>query len=123
MRMWNVDPKFMCREHLLGEHVEMHMFVGTFKRKMKIDGYILNGLVEPENVKQRHDILVKEMEARGYNHKSPIEVGDIDISYLPKHIQEHKIETTEELFNRCPQCTERRKRFGGEFNRDAKKIL
>ena len=26
MRMWLVDPKFMCNQHLLGEHVEMHSF-------------------------------------------------------------------------------------------------
>ena len=28
MRMWNVDVTKMCNKHLLGEHVEMHMFVG-----------------------------------------------------------------------------------------------
>ena len=32
MRMWMVDPQIMCRQHLLGEHTEMHMFVGTLKR-------------------------------------------------------------------------------------------
>lgn len=29
--MWGVDPSAMCRNHLLGEHVEMHMFV-EYKR-------------------------------------------------------------------------------------------
>ena len=32
MRMWNVDPKLMCNKHLLGEHVEMHMFFGTIQK-------------------------------------------------------------------------------------------
>jgi hypothetical protein len=25
--MWMVDPRIMCRNHLLGEHAEIHMFV------------------------------------------------------------------------------------------------
>ena len=28
MRMWMVNPGFMCNKHLLGEHVECHMLVG-----------------------------------------------------------------------------------------------
>jgi hypothetical protein len=29
MRMWMVPPKVMCRKHLLGEHVEIHMLAGS----------------------------------------------------------------------------------------------
>lgn len=25
MRMWMVDPTIMCRQHLLGEHYELHV--------------------------------------------------------------------------------------------------
>ena len=32
MRQWMVDPRLLCRKHLLGEHVENHMFIGTLKR-------------------------------------------------------------------------------------------
>ncbi len=46
MRMWNVLPEYLCRKHLLGEHVEMHMFVGTIKRGVSLNGYIKNKLVE-----------------------------------------------------------------------------
>jgi hypothetical protein len=32
--MWMVDPRLVCSKHLLGEHVELHMFVGCLlKRK------------------------------------------------------------------------------------------
>jgi Pyrimidine dimer DNA glycosylase len=33
MRMWLVDPRLMCSQHLLGEHVELHMLVGSLNRK------------------------------------------------------------------------------------------
>lgn len=32
MRMWLVPPSHMCRKHLLGEHVELHMLLGTLKK-------------------------------------------------------------------------------------------
>lgn len=72
MRMWKVDPKKMCRQHLLGEHVECHMFVGTILKRVSLDGYIKNGLVEIHNLKSRHQELVNEMISRGYNHNSPL---------------------------------------------------
>ena len=40
MRMWMVDPKKMCRKHLLGEHVEIHMMVGTLLKGRSIDGFL-----------------------------------------------------------------------------------
>ena len=27
--MWMVDPRFMCRAHILGEHRECHALIGT----------------------------------------------------------------------------------------------
>ena len=72
MRMWNVDPKYMCRQHLLGEHVEMHMFVGIIIKGTSLEGYIRGGLVEVHNIRKRHDELVAEMEKRGFKHHSPI---------------------------------------------------
>jgi hypothetical protein len=31
MRMWMVNPRIMCGNHLLGEHLETHMFYGIIK--------------------------------------------------------------------------------------------
>ena len=36
MRMWLVPPSHMCRKHLLGEHVELHMLLGTLKKGKSI---------------------------------------------------------------------------------------
>ena len=72
MRMWMVDPRILCNRHLLGEHVELHMFVGTINHNINLTGYGRNGLVEVHNIKSRHEELVKEMKMRGMNHKSPL---------------------------------------------------
>lgn len=72
MRMWKVNVRKMCRQHLLGEHLEMHMFASNIKSGKSLKGYIKNKLVEVHNIKKRHDELVKEMKSRGYKHKSPM---------------------------------------------------
>ena len=105
MRMWMVNPEVMCRRHLLGEHVELHMFVGSLQRKKNITGYIENDLLEPQSIIQRHKDIANEMFNRGYVHKSPLPV--FDLSYLSEKIKLHKIDranSIEQLVNRCLQC-------------------
>ena len=50
MRMWMVDPKIMYRNHLLGEHAEMHLFVWNIDRQHSVRGYIAKGLLETHNL-------------------------------------------------------------------------
>jgi hypothetical protein len=50
VRMWGIDERFMCRQQLLGEHVEMHMIAGSIKRGKSIEGYTLNGLIETSRI-------------------------------------------------------------------------
>lgn len=99
MRMWNVDVKKMCRKHLLGEHVEMHMFVSSVKNGKSLQGFINTGLVEVHNIKKRHDELVQEMLFRGYKHKTPLNYEDF---YVAGSVD---IEENErELSRRCCYC-------------------
>lgn len=72
MRMWLVNPKKMCDQHLLGEHVEMHMFAGSIAKKRSIRGHVEKGQVETNRINERHDALAREMTARGMQHKSPL---------------------------------------------------
>jgi hypothetical protein len=67
-----VNPRRMCSQHLLGEHVELHMLVGTLRRKRSVAGFVANGLVEVHSVQQRHAELVREMRRRGFRHRSPL---------------------------------------------------
>lgn len=102
MRMWNVNPRVMCNQHLLGEHVECHMFVGTLNRGKSVQGYLEKGLLEIHNLKKRHDELSKEMERRGMNHKSKLPVFKI-IKLGKVNPQKNLIE----LKRRCKECRER----------------
>lgn len=76
MRIWDVSPAILCRQHLLGEHRELHGLWNILTQG-KV-GYSRH----PETVRwrgkhaalyRRHEALVHEMEVRGYRHASPLE--------------------------------------------------
>lgn len=105
MRMWMVNPKIMCRQHLLGEHVECHMFAGNLLRKRQITNYIQFNLLEPKSLISRHTQLVLEMINRGMNHNSPL--PKFDMSYLPEDQLNYKVNSLlslNELLKRCERC-------------------
>jgi hypothetical protein len=97
--MWGVNPRLMCRQHLLGEHVEMHMFFTTVSEGKSIRGYIENELLNPILIKSRHEELVKEMIRRGYNHQSPM-------GLLPDNLPNTPIPSQLKLLRkRCKECS------------------
>lgn len=102
MRMWMVDPKLLCRKHLLGEHGEIHKHRHNFVKKYKMAGRM--GQIDPEQQQTRHDELAAEMLRRGYNHQSPYEQPDV--SHLPE-MRVDVEESLRELCRRCPDCKER----------------
>ena len=108
MRMWLCDPKIMCQKHLCGEHVEMHMFLGTLKKQKKVDGYLRNNLLQPRLLYQRHEDLKEEMISRGYNHKSDMteeECGCIlELSIEKQYWEINKNQALWNLLDRCPEC-------------------
>lgn len=76
MRIWDISPQILCRNHLLGEHRELHA-IWTILTERKT-GYSFH----PETLRwegkllalyTRHEKLVKEMKNRGYNHSSPLD--------------------------------------------------
>lgn len=106
MRMWLCDPKIMCQKHLCGEHVEMHMFLGSLKKNKKIDGYLNNNLFEPMALYWRHKQLELEMIDRGYNHNSEMFGADIVLN-LPEEKRTVRIDrevALKDLLERCPEC-------------------
>lgn len=104
MRMWMVPTEIMCRNHLLGEHLEIHMFVGCLKKGKSLKGYIDKGLVEISHILTRHHYLVEEMKRRGYNHKTPIGDYPIDIDNNGNVDIEKSLK---DLLSRCENCRER----------------
>lgn len=101
MRMWGLPPSNMCRKHLLGEHVEMHMFVGAINKGKNIQGYINKGLVDVREIISRHDILVNEMVKRGYNHTSPLPSFNVKLTVFGEI---NILENQKELNRRCKDC-------------------
>jgi pyrimidine dimer DNA glycosylase len=76
MRIWDVPPAILCRQHLLGEHRELHA-LWTILTAGKM-GYVHH----PETLRWkgklaalygRHEELVEEMHRRGYRHASPLD--------------------------------------------------
>ena len=98
-----VNPKLLCRKHLMGEHLEQHMFLGCIEKGTSLKGYIEKGLVEIHNIKKRHDELSEEMIKRGYKHNSNLEVKNL----LWEEGFVNSIENIEELKRRCKECKRR----------------
>ena len=76
MRIWDISPNKLCKNHLLGEHRELHAMWTVITENKK--GYSLH----PETLRWkgklkamyfRHEQLVQEMTNRGYNHQSPLD--------------------------------------------------
>lgn len=75
MRVWDLPLKHLCRQHLLGEHRELHA-LWTILREGR-SGYARH----PETLRwegrlpalaKRHALQARELERRGYAHKSPL---------------------------------------------------
>jgi hypothetical protein len=99
MRMWMVDPRKMCDQHLLGEHVELHMLVGSLRKKKTLTGFLDGGLIELHSIRSRHAKLVIEMKSRGFRHASPLPAFRARIAGKVNPRQNVK-----ELARRCDAC-------------------
>lgn len=106
MRMWMVQPELMCRKHLLGEHVEIHMMVGSLRRGRSIAGHLERGQLEPRTAQIRHRALAVEMRSRGYRHASPLP-GRGRLTVKQKTASVDATWSLAELRRRCAECAER----------------
>jgi len=73
MRIWDIAPKKLCRNHLLGEHRELHAIWTVLTKGKK--GYsrhpeTLRWKGKLKSLYLRRKELVTEMKRRGYNHNS-----------------------------------------------------
>lgn len=76
MRIWDINPKKLCRQHLLGEHRELHALWSILVNNKK--GYRKHPETKRWEGKLkalylRHEKLVKEMKRREYQHHSPLD--------------------------------------------------
>jgi hypothetical protein len=76
VRVWDVPPHILCRAHLLGEHRELHAtwtILTEGKRGYARHPEVLRWQGKLRALFLRHDALVEEMTARGYNHRTPLD--------------------------------------------------
>ena len=99
MRMWMVNPGFMCDRHLLGEHCECHMFAGCISKRKTLTGYIAKQLLDPASLTLRHKQLVKEMKNRGFSHHSPLG------KYQGISSPINSADSLSDLLKRCRACS------------------
>ncbi|MBW6442684.1 pyrimidine dimer DNA glycosylase/endonuclease V [Patescibacteria group bacterium] len=98
-RMWNLNPAYLCTQHLLGEHKEIHQAVGSILKGRSLKGHLEKGQLEIHNLKKRHAELVREMKKRNFNHNSPL--PDFEEFYAGKiDPQKNKLD----LMKRCKKC-------------------
>jgi hypothetical protein len=111
-----VDPKCMCRQHLLGEHNEVHILAGSLRKGdirrhvRNLEGLARANCLEISSLVERHGILASEMVARGYSHQSPLTDVDVPLEHLERWVLERKVDTgasLELLRQRCPECRKR----------------
>lgn len=113
MRMWMLPPETMCRKYLLGEHVELHMLIGSLRRGKNIDGFLAGKLVDPRRMFRRHEELVLEMERRGYRHASPLDEAECETLARRYGRTGTGIDAganAAELARRCPECAKHLRR-------------
>ena len=99
MRMWMVEPRFLCRQHLLGEHVELHMAVGAIRKAKNLTRFFRDGFLETASIQRRHEELAQELVCRGYRHNSPLVYRDL--------LNKGKVDTNKserDLKLRCSKC-------------------
>lgn len=112
MRDWNVDPIVLCRKHLLGSHVESHMVIGAIKKGKSLDGYTDKGLIDVSRLSRWHSGVAREIESRGWNHRSPYDdltAREARLKYRVGYIDWK--DSLKELSGRCPDCKFRIDRF------------
>lgn len=112
-RMWMVNPKLLCRKHLLGEHMDIHKLEQAIRAGVSIKEMLDEQAIQPSARYKRHDELVLEMKSRGYNHKSPLNKGNIrgdlhhDLVGRGGICFVDKMKSLRDLIIRCPECAMR----------------
>jgi hypothetical protein len=78
MRIWDIDPKYLCRRHLLAEHRELHGLWNILTKHQAKGGYskhpeTLRWVGKQKALFNRHEQLVMEFMLRQYQHHTPLD--------------------------------------------------
>lgn len=76
MRIWDLPPNKLCKNHLLGEHRELHAIWNILTKRKK--GYsrhpeVLRWRGKLKALYFKHEEIVKEMKKRSWSHYLPLD--------------------------------------------------
>lgn len=86
MRIWDVQPGYLNRQSLLGEHRELHGLVSILingKQGYSRHPETLRWVDRGWALRQRHRLLAAEMALRGYRDQSPVELATPSVGDWP----------------------------------------
>jgi hypothetical protein len=93
VRIWCVPTSELDRQHLLGEHAELHVIVGSLLGKYKAyrnHPQTLRFQNRIEELYFRHGEQVLEMQKRGYQHHSPQPESNQQYTYTQQeYLRDH----------------------------------
>ena len=77
MRIWDINPKYLCNKHLVAEHSELHAVWNILTKSKSKSGYANHPETKRWQGKlralfNRHEVLVKELINHSYTHRSPL---------------------------------------------------
>jgi len=110
MRIWDLPVESLCRQHLLGEHRELHAIWAVLTQGRR--GYARH----PETLRwrgklaalyRRHEQQVEEMRQRGYQHLSPLKKRSATGSGRQRKLLQSADVQRFILHARCAACRER----------------
>ncbi len=84
MRIWDIDPGYLSRQRLLGEHRELHglhVVVTDDRRGYRHHPETLRWEPCIHALRLRHSQLLSEMLLRGYRHQSPLPPAELPIEW------------------------------------------
>lgn len=102
-----LNPQMLCRQHLVGQHLECHMVLGILNKKLNVDGYVQSNCLEIPSIQSYHDDCVIEMLKRNYNHNSPIQsINPNILQYYNKYVNilVDRQKSLNLLLSRCSLC-------------------
>lgn len=112
-RQWLADPREMCKQHLLGEHFEAHIFLSKMQKHNSLEGFRRGSMFFGAwYIKDRHDQIAKLLKQP---HKTPLQITMNEIIEYPLRLPDETDlgKSNSDLYGRCQKC--RDVRMGQEW--------
>lgn len=97
-------------KHMLGEHLEAHIFVSKMQKEYSLNGYSAGSMFfGAAYIKFRHDWIASLLEG----HTTPLSLDGIDRWKYPlvEPTNADMLKSVKDLLSRCPECGQKHLEF------------